>query len=341
MLSNDPFYWGSIRKVVAAFGSLFSDIHIVRTSTDGNTTKTIKVPLTYGPKEKWLYRRLQDPMPGVDDQVEMVLPRMSFEVIGYQYDSNRKLTSTGRTVKALVDNNTVLQTQFNPVPYNVSIDLNIMTKTVEDGLMIVEQILPFFVPDYTITITDIPPLGLKKEIVVVLNSVQNEDTWTGNFEERRQITSTLSFTAKAYLYPPVKLNTTILSSQINFDIESSDGVAGSLPSLLSVPYPDDATAETITGATVTEVEKSVILLVSPTTATISSGHSQEFAVTILNTNNLGYTVTGAPLGDMITISGTNFTYTAQTYSSAQTVVLVITSDADSTRTAGVVLTINP
>src|ERR1035441_4355181 len=201
MLSNSPFYFGNTRKYIAAFGSLFNNIHIVRTSPD-SATQTLKVPVTYGPKEKWLYRKTQDPMPGVDDQVEMLLPRMSFEIIAVQYDSSRKLTSLGRTVATISGNNAALQAQYNPVPYNFMIELNVMTKTIGDNYMITEQILPFFTPDYTITVNDLPELNLEKDIPIVLNGVRNEDTWTGDFKERRTLRSTLSFTLKGYLYPP-------------------------------------------------------------------------------------------------------------------------------------------
>src|ERR1700678_791841 len=109
MLQNDIFYWGTIRKYIGSFGALFNNLHFTRTAPN-STTKTIMVPITYGPKEKWVYRTKQDPMPGVDDQIEMLLPRMSFELLGYQYDNARKLQSTGRSVKALMSGNTTLKT---------------------------------------------------------------------------------------------------------------------------------------------------------------------------------------------------------------------------------------
>jgi hypothetical protein len=315
MLSNSPFYFGNTRKYIAAFGSLFNNIHIVRTSPD-SATQTLKVPVTYGPKEKWLYRKTQDPMPGVDDQVEMLLPRMSFEIIA-------------------------VQAQYNPVPYNFMIELNVMTKTIGDNYMITEQILPFFTPDYTITVNDLPELNLEKDIPIVLNGVRNEDTWTGDFKERRTLTSTLSFTLKGYLYPPANQTKVNLSSQLNYEVVGPGGVLSSLPTSLTTPYPVDSTALTVEYGNTVETENSVVIVVSPTTATLSSGQSQKFSVAISMTGIFGFTVIGAASIDTLTISGTNFTYKAGTRTSQQTVVLVITSDADPSRTAGVVLTLNP
>jgi hypothetical protein len=216
MLQNLPYYWGTIRKVVVAFGAIFSDIHIVREDKDGNLVQTIQVPCEFGPKEKWMTRNTQNPMPGVDDQVEMVLPRMSYEVNGFTYDSVRKLTSTGKTVQAVTNNNKVLSSQFNPVPYNIGFTLNVMTKTIEDGLMIIEQILPFFTPDYTITVKDMPELDLLKDLPVILNNTTYEDTWDGQLKQRRNVTWTMQFIVKAYLYPPVGLKKINLQTDVNW-----------------------------------------------------------------------------------------------------------------------------
>jgi T4-like virus Myoviridae tail sheath stabiliser len=226
MLQNNPYYWGTIRKVVIAFGAIFSDIHIVREDSKGNPVQAIQVPCEFGPKEKWMTRNVQNPMPGVDDSIEMVLPRMSYEVNGFTYDSERKLTSTGRTVKAVANADKTLSAQFNPVPYNIGFTFNIMTKTIEDGLMIIEQILPFFTPDYTVTVKDMPELDLTKDIPVILNNVTYEDTWDGTFQQRRTVIWTLQFTAKAYLYPPVKLNKLNLQTDITWNLSDPPANTG-------------------------------------------------------------------------------------------------------------------
>jgi T4-like virus Myoviridae tail sheath stabiliser len=221
MLQHNPFYWGTIRKVVVAFGAIFSDIHIWRMDKAGNPVKKIEVPCEFGPKEKWMTLNQQNPMPGVDDQVEMVLPRMSYEITGFSYDSDRKLTSTGNTVRVVANDKKAIKTQMNPVPYNVSFNLNIMVKTMEDGLMVVEQILPFFTPDYTVTVKDIPDLELSKDIPIILNSVNYEDTWDGAANTRRTVIWTLGFTAKAYLYPPVGLSKLNLKTNVVWHLSQS------------------------------------------------------------------------------------------------------------------------
>jgi hypothetical protein len=221
MLQHNPFYWGTIRKVVVAFGAIFSDIHVVRMDKDGNPVKKIEVPCEFGPKEKWMHLNTQNPQPGVDDSVEMVLPRMSYEISGFTYDSDRKLTSTGNTVRAVATDKKAIKTQFNPTPWNIGFTLNIMTKTMEDGLMIVEQILPFFSPDYTVTIKDIPDLELSKDIPIILNSVEHNDDWDGQLQQRRTVTWTLAFTAKMYLYPPVGLSKLNLKTNIVWHLSQS------------------------------------------------------------------------------------------------------------------------
>jgi hypothetical protein len=226
MLQNNPFYWGSIRKVVAAFGTIFADIHIVRTNKNGDAVQAIQVPCEFGPHEKWLTNLLQNPTPGVDDQVEMVLPRLSYEINNFTYDSERKLTSTGRTVKVLTDGNKVLAKQFNPVPYNIGFQVNVMTKTIDDGLQIIEQILPFFTPDYSIPVKDVPEMGIEKDLMVVLNSTSCEDTWDGQFQQRRTVIWTLQFTVKAYLYPPVSLQNVNLQTNVKWHLDPPPAGAG-------------------------------------------------------------------------------------------------------------------
>jgi len=339
MLSNNFFYYGTIRQVVIAFGSLFSDIHLIRTDPNNNT-QSIKVPLHYGPKEKWVYRTKQDPMPGVDDQVMFTAPVMSWQFTSFQYDNSRKIQSTGQNVQALISDNTVLQAQFNPVPYNITFELYVRTKNQSDNLMILEQILPFFTPDYTVSVLD-TDLKMQKDIPFVLNGVQWEDNWEGNFNDLRFITATLVFTSKMYLYPPTKLEKVILESQMNFDMAGANGVPDSLPSFITTPLPDDATAETITGAKTIISEKTVLVLALPGTGTLSSGHSTIFSIFVLNTNTVTFTISGVPSIDRAIVSGNKVTYLAGTRTQSETVTIVFTSVADPSKNASVVLTLNP
>jgi len=350
MLSNAPFYWGSVRKVVESFGVVFSDLHIVRYKADGTPYQTIEVPCEYGPKEKWFVRNTQNPMPGTDDQVEMVLPRMSYEIMGWQYDAVRKLTSTGRTVQALTDNNTVLKAQFNPVPYNFTFTLHIGAKNVEDGLMIVEQILPFFGPEYTIAVNDMPELNLEKDVVIVHDgAVTQEDNWEGSFD-RRLITWSLNFTVKAYLYPPVKLNKINLETDIYYRVDGGTNAPGdAVPFSETVPDPLNASAVDVTRVSTSFQNNTILVVPSPTSATIAGGSSQTFNVNIVNTTDITFTlnvpVTATTTEDSVEVDlvhGT-FTYNCGTgVRTAQEILQIdVISGADQRRKAIVVLILNP
>lgn len=193
------FYHQTTRRYVAIFGTLFNDISISRADSSGNTVQTMKVPLNYGPMDKFLARTQQD-----EDFTApaITLPRMSFELMSMNYDGDRKLTNMTRNIKGITSNDRV-RAQYTPAPYNLEFELNIMTKYAEDGPKIIEQILPFFKPEFTVTAKLIDEMDLLTDIPVVLNSVRSEDTYEGSYEERRSLTWTLSFTLKGYYYGPV------------------------------------------------------------------------------------------------------------------------------------------
>ena len=135
----------------------------------------------------------------------MTLPRMGFEISGISYDPSRKLNRMGtiKKVRASSTDGKIMNKQFNPVPYNISMNLYSFTSSAEGGLQIVEQILPFFQPDYTITLNDNTAMGTTRDVPIILNSVTYADEYDGSFEDRRVLTYTLSFTSKFYLYGPV------------------------------------------------------------------------------------------------------------------------------------------
>ena len=217
MLGNVNYYNASIRKIAVAFARLFSDITIDHYASDGSVAETIKIPLDYSSKERWFYRLAQDPNAGSEDQaqVAIVLPRMSYEITGISYDSERRLQSLGRVYQWIATDGSRLRMLYSPVPYSISFNLNIMVKNVEDGLMILEQILPFFGPDMTVNVNSIPELDLEKDIPIVLNGVTSEDSWDGSFTERRMITWTLTFTAKGDIYPPINRNKMIRKAAVD------------------------------------------------------------------------------------------------------------------------------
>lgn len=199
MLGND-FYFGMFRKYVAVFGTIFNDIYIER-SSPGTAPQQMKVPISYGPREKTLARLEGDP--GLNRPVAIVLPRMSFEIANVSYAGERKLATT--YYKTVNDSKTqTANRQYVPVPYDIEFTLSIMAKNAEDGTKIVEQILPFFTPDFTPTVHLIPEMNVKMDIPIVLRSVSIDDLYEGNFEERRAITWTLSFTMKAYIFGPIR-----------------------------------------------------------------------------------------------------------------------------------------
>ena len=203
------FYHQISRKMVVAFGSLFNTIEVRRTNSAGSVIETLKVPLAYGPKEKFLTRISADP--NLNPGVALTVPRMGFELTALTYDGVRKLNTMGRNVAA---GTTGLKKQFNPVPYNWDFSLYVYVKNAEDGTQILEQILPFFTPDFTVTMTLISGMTVKMDIPLVLNSVSSEDSYEGDFATRRSIIWTLSFIMKGFLYPSVTDNAAVITSSV-------------------------------------------------------------------------------------------------------------------------------
>ena len=216
---GDHFYHKQIRNTVIAFGTIFNNINIKRLDSSGNPLQNIKVPLSYSPKEKFIARLdQQQDLTGDDSSVAITLPRMAFDITGYSYDGSRKLNKNQRIGKVTTNADTSkLNTQYSPVPYNVSFELNVFTATSDDGLQIIEQILPYFQPDYTVTmIQDSTYMDTKRDIPFVLESVNYDDSYTGTLTSLRRITYSLSFTAKIYLYGPI--STTAIIKKVSADL---------------------------------------------------------------------------------------------------------------------------
>ena len=207
------FYNETIRKVVIAFGTMFNDIHLVRKDNSGTIIQTMKVPLAYGPRQKFLVRLREDA--DLTKQVAVTLPRIGFEITGLSYDPARKLNRVQKFRKVKGGNSKQLDTQYMPVPYNVDFELYVLSKQSDDALQIVEQILPYFQPDYTVTINDNIEMGTKRDVPVILNSVTYEDDYEGDFTSRRSIIYRFSFTTKLYLYGPVTSSKVIKTVQVD------------------------------------------------------------------------------------------------------------------------------
>ena len=210
---GQQFYHETIRKVVVSFGSLFNDIHLVRKDNSGTIQQSMKVPLAYGPRQKFLVRLNDDP--NLAQATAVTLPRIGFEITGMAYDPSRKLQRVQKFKKVKGAKSDQLDTQYMPVPYNIDFELYILSKQSDDALQIVEQILPYFQPEYTVTLREVPELDIIRDVPIVLNSISYEDDYEGDFTSRRSIIYTLSFTAKYYLYGPITSTNVIRTVQVD------------------------------------------------------------------------------------------------------------------------------
>lgn len=221
MLGNAHFYNRTIRKIVVGFGTMFNDILLTRYSKDGLTAHEItKVPLSYGAKEKYLVRLQSDPT--LTKSIAIDLPRMSFDLVGMTYDSSRKQQTT---LQNFGKSSGSFRSQYAPVPYNFDFNLSIYVRNTEDGTQILEQILPFFTPDFTVTIDFITEMDQTYDMPVILNSVSPEMDYEGDLMTTRTIIWNLTFTAKAYIWPPVSANNAskrITSANVNIFTDSTN-----------------------------------------------------------------------------------------------------------------------
>ena len=213
------FYHEILRKTVIGFGTLFNNINIRHKDASGTTFSALKVPLAYGPMQKFLARIQQQPE--LDRETAITLPRLSFEMQGLQYDPTRK---TGIAQTFLTKNGTNAKKVYMPVPYNIGFELSIMAKLSDDALQILEQIVPYFQPSFNITVNLISSIGEKKDIPIVLESINYSDQYEGGFESRRVIIYTLSFTAKTYLFGPVADNPEGLIKKVDVDYYTSTNI---------------------------------------------------------------------------------------------------------------------
>ena len=195
------FYHEILRSTVIAFGSLFNDISIKHVNNSDQIVSLIKVPLAYGPTQKFLARINQSP--NLNKPIQITLPRISFEFTGLTYDSTRKATTTQTFTKKSAEDGTEIKKAYLPVPYNMQFELSIMSKLNDDALQIIEQILPYFQPAYTMTVNLVDTINEKRDIPVVLENITMQDDYEGDFTTRRVLIYTLRFTVKTYLFGPV------------------------------------------------------------------------------------------------------------------------------------------
>lgn len=238
---NTPFYFSLLRKYVILCGTMFNNIHITRTDSEGNQTALLKVPITYAPKDKMLSRVIQDP--SLDRPSATVpLPMISFEMGKMQYDGTRKLNTIGRISTKDSTDVSKFKYQYNPVPYNIEFKVYVYAKNTEDGTKIIEQILPYFTPDWTTTVQLIPEMNVAMDIPITLDNIGYSDNYDNDFKERRAIIWTLDLTLKGYLYGPVKKSGIIKFINNNFYTPSV--VDGKLNTAIGVtPLAEKATVQ--------------------------------------------------------------------------------------------------
>lgn len=228
------FYHRITRKIVVAFGSLFNEVQLVRYNKAGTIElERMMVPLVYAQKEKFYNRIKSDP--DLLRNVQVLLPRMSFEIVGVEYDATRKQNSVLRNVNLATATNTTTKTQYVGVPYNYEFSLSIYVRNIEDGWQIVEQILPIFNPDYTLTLDLVSTMGIKKDVPIILNSVGYTVDYDGphDQDDTRVVIFDLLFTVKTFLFGPIsdskiitKANTNIYGSSSAGSISSASGGGG-------------------------------------------------------------------------------------------------------------------
>jgi len=217
---GNHFYHSTIKRSVSVFGTLFNNINIVRPGGE-----TIKVPLAYGPRQKWIARLQQQASLGLDGttRTAISLPRMGFELTSITYDATRKLTKKTQYKKADTSNPLRMQYQYAPAPYDLGFSLSVLVRNTDDGLQIIEQIMPYFTPDYTVTINTIPDMSEKRDVPIILQSVSQTDEYEGDFQTRQVLRYDLEFIMKNYIYGPVTKSEVIKKANVRTYMEGGTG----------------------------------------------------------------------------------------------------------------------
>lgn len=215
-----PFYHLTMRKIVASFGALFANIYVVKRDASGKEVERLKVPLAYGPAERYIIRQQEDP--DLSKNYAIKLPRMSFEIKQLEYDSNRKLNTIKRNAHPVNGNPGNVIRQYQGVPYNLTIELSVISKYIDDANQIIEQILPWFTPSYTVTINSIPAMQYKDDVAITLQGLNLQDNYEDDWAVRRDIIWTLSFGVKTMFYGPI-LDRPVIKRAVTA-ISTADGI---------------------------------------------------------------------------------------------------------------------
>jgi hypothetical protein len=287
------FYNRALRKYVVGFGNLFNDITLVRYNPDYSEAQRMIVPIVYAPKEDYVTRLETDP--NLDKKTQITLPRMSFELLGFNYDASRKQNTN---VKQFAQTSTGLISQYNPVPYNFDFNLYLYVRNIEDGTQIIEHILSYFTPDYTMKLNMIPEMGIVKEIPVVLNSTSQDIDYEGGYErDTRVIIWTLTFTVKGHIYGKIS--------------EAGGPITHSITSIYNKITEDDVIQFTMnpsSGVGTYQIGETVYQGFSAPLA-IATGKVVSFSNNLLQLKNInGNFVSNLPIQS--TSSSTNYTFTS-------------------------------
>ena len=229
MFKGSHFYHQHVRKAIIAFGMIFNNINVVRSNTDDVAVQSLRVPLAYSTKQKFLSRIALIDSAEARNETAITLPRMGFEITSLDYDPSRKISLIQRNKAIDTGLSNAVRTSFTSTPYNLGIGMYIFAKNQEDGLQIVEQILPFFNPDFNVTVNDLPEMGIKRDIKITLDSISYDDQYEGEFAARQSIVWTLNFTMRLTFYGNVSninvIKETISNLYDKLDTATVDEVA--------------------------------------------------------------------------------------------------------------------
>jgi dUTPase len=240
---GDHFYHATMRKSVAVFGTLFNNLKVARKASDGSILNQIRVPLAYGPKQKFLSRLDQET--GFDAGMAIKLPRMAFEITGISLDTTQKLAKRNQITETHASDVTKKKTIKHYTSYDIAMSLYIMAKNQDDGLQIVEQILPYFSPEYNVTITPVSGFNHKQDVAIILGGVTIDDQYEGDFVERRVLIYQLDFTMKMKFYGPTGDQDII--REVNIDFHDKDVTTALFEEMdFTVGATDDADSFTVT-----------------------------------------------------------------------------------------------
>jgi hypothetical protein len=286
MLSGNHFYYRTIRRNVVAFGTIFKDIQMITYKKDTyDEIQRINVPLSYAGKENFLTRLLGNP--DLHKPTQIVLPRMSFEMTGLEYDSTRKLSSYLNSYSRIPGNNNEANQQYSGVPYNITFELNIYIRNVEDGTQIVEQILPYFNPDYTLSMSFVDQMNATRDVPIILDEVKYDPEYQGTEPTTRILTWTLTFKMKTWFFGPINTSKIIKQATANTFIYS-----GELNSIKTL-YMDNGFGNYKLGETLYQGSS---LIDANTTATVLGWNTNSGTLTINNVQGNFFNTTANVVG---------------------------------------------